>query len=73
MSVEVKELTSEELRFLIQETVEEAMLELLGDPDRGFELTEDVKKRLQRSLDRFQHVEQVLSAGEVARSAGLSQ
>lgn len=73
MSVKVKDLTSEELKSLIQETVEEAMLELLGDSDRGRRLTEDVKKRLQRSLEHLQQGRQVMPAEEVVKRAGLAQ
>lgn len=73
MNVKVKDLTSEELKSLIQETVEEAMLELLGDPDRGLRLTEDVRKRLQRSLEHLQQGEQVIPAEEVVKRAGLAQ
>ncbi len=73
MSVKVKDLTSEELKSLIQETVEEAMLELLGDPDRGLTLAEDVKKRLHRSLEDLQQGEQVMPAEEVVKRAGLAQ
>lgn len=73
MNVKVKDLTSEELKSLIQETVEEAMLELLGDPDRGLGLAEDVKKRLQRSLEHLQQGEQVIPAEEVVKRAGLAQ
>jgi len=73
MNVKVKDLTSEELKSLIQETVEEAMLELLGDPDRGLGLAEDVKKRLQRSLEHLEQGEQVIPAEEVVKRAGLAQ
>lgn len=73
MNVKVKDLTSEELKSLIQETVEEAMLELLGDPDRGLRLAEDVKKRLQRSLEHLQQGEQVIPAEEVVKRAALAQ
>ena len=71
--MKVKDLTSEELKSLIQETVEEAMLELLGDPDRGLRLAEDVKKRLHRSLEHLQQGEQVIPAEEVVKRAGLAQ
>ena len=73
MNVKVKDLTSEELKSLIQETVEEAMLELLGDPDRGLGLAEDVKKRLQHSLERLQQDGQLIPAEEVVKRAGLTQ
>ena len=73
MNVKVKDLTSEELKSLIQETVEEAMLELLGDPDRGLRLAEDVKKRLQISLEHLQQGEPLVPAEEAVKRAGLAQ
>jgi len=45
-------LSREELKALIKEAVEEALVELLGDPDEGFELRPEVRERLQRSLER---------------------
>ena len=67
----VKDLTSEELKSLIQETVEEAMVDLLGDPDRGLRLTDDVRERLQRSLVRLQQGEPTVPAEEALRRAGM--
>lgn len=68
----VKDLSSEELKALVQEAVEEALLELLGDPDRGLELKEEVKERLRRSLERAQRGERGIPAEEVARKVGLT-
>ena len=48
--MKVKELSVEQLKALIQEAVEEKLQEILGDPDQGLELKEDVKERLRRSL-----------------------
>ncbi len=44
----VAEMTKEELRDLIESVVEEKLLELLGDPDEGWVLREEVRKRLRR-------------------------
>jgi hypothetical protein len=48
----VKDLTVDELKDLIEQTVEQKLLELLGDPDEVLELREEVKARLRRSLAR---------------------
>ena len=42
----VSQMTKEELRILIDETLEQKLIELFGDPDEGLELRESVKKRL---------------------------
>ncbi len=46
----VSELTVNELRELIRTEVEQTFLDMLGDPDDGLELREDIKSRLERSL-----------------------
>jgi len=46
----VSELTLKELKAIIGETVEEKLKELLGDPDAGLELKEEVIERLKTSL-----------------------
>ena len=47
-----KELTVDELKELIEQTVERKLVELLGDPDEGLELREQVKAHLKRNLAR---------------------
>lgn len=44
-------MTIDQLRGLIRETVEEKLEELLGDPDWGLELKDDIRMRLERSLE----------------------
>ena len=44
--MKVKELTVEQLKALIEEAVEEKLQEILGDPDEGLELREEVIQRL---------------------------
>lgn len=63
----VKDLSLEELKALIQEAVEEALLKLFGDPDQGLELHQQVQERLELSLERIQIGEQGIPAGEAAR------
>jgi len=48
--VKVKELSVEQLKALIQEIVEEKLYEILGDPDQGLELKDEVRERLKQSL-----------------------
>jgi hypothetical protein len=44
---------------------------MLGDPDDGLELREDIKSRLERSLIHKQAGEKTISAQEVATKLGL--
>ncbi len=69
--MKVKDLSKEELRALVHEAVEEALLELLGDPDQGLAVREEIKERLKRSLARSQQGVQAMTAAEVAEKAGL--
>ena len=48
MARTVAEMTGEELRELVEAAVEQKIVELLGDPDAGFVLRENVRKRLLR-------------------------
>lgn len=45
--MKVKELTVEELKALIEGTIEEKLQEYLGDPDEGLELREEIIQKLQ--------------------------
>ena len=48
MARTVAEMTGEELRELVGAAVEQKIVELLGDPDAGLVLRENVRKRLLR-------------------------
>ncbi len=63
--MKVKDLSRDELKALIQDAVEKALVELLGDPDYGLELRKDVQERLQHSLKQ-QGEGPRISAEEVA-------
>ena len=52
MAKTVAEMTGEELRELVGAAVEEKIVELLGDPDAGLLLREDVRKRLLHQSQR---------------------
>lgn len=44
--MKVRELTIEQLKFLIDEAVQDKLDEILGDPDEGLEVREEVIQRL---------------------------
>jgi len=69
--MKIAELTVEELKALIDETVEAKLEELMGDPDYGLELREEVKERLRDSLAAVERGEKPVSMEEVAVRLGL--
>ena len=69
--MKIKELSVEQLKALIQETVEEKLQEILGDPDQGLKLREDVKERLMYSLSAMEHGEKGIPIGQMAKELGL--
>jgi hypothetical protein len=60
----VKDLTIDELEYLIEQKI----LEVLGDPDSGLELKEEFKQELKRRLEnpsrRISHHEVVSRIGQ---------
>lgn len=48
MAVKVAQMTAKELQKMISSAVEEKLLELLGDPDRGLEIKKSLRNRLLR-------------------------
>jgi hypothetical protein len=48
MAKTVADMTTTELRELVSSAVEEKLIQLLGDPDEGLVLRENVRKRLLR-------------------------
>lgn len=66
----VADLTVDELKSLIKETVTQTILELFADPDEGLELREDVQERLRRLL-ATQLPGKTISAQDVAAKLGL--
>ena len=72
MATRVSDLSVDELRTIIQETVKQTFTELFLDPDDGLELQQDLKDALQRSLKAVQAGDETLSAESVADKLGLS-
>lgn len=70
--MQIKDLTTDELKALIRDTILETLQELLNDPDSGKELKEEVKHRLSRSLKQTEAGDRGISAEEVATKMGLN-
>jgi len=71
MSTKLADLTVDEFKQLIATTVEWKLLEILGDPDEGLELREEIKDRLQRSLGKERRGARGIPAQDVAAQLGL--
>ena len=65
----VADLTIEEFKGLVKEVVSQTIIELLGDPNEGLELREEIQERLHRSLTAS--AKKPKSAQEVAENLGL--
>ncbi|MBG1265237.1 hypothetical protein [Nostoc sp. WHI] len=70
--MQVKDMTIEELKLLIQETVTETIQSLMVDPDEGKQIKPEVKQQLLDSLQRTQSGERGIPAEEVAKNLGLT-
>jgi hypothetical protein len=64
-------MTKEELRELIEEIVEQKMLELIGDPDEGLPIREDLIKRLKRQKEQVSSGKRGKPLDEVMKEFGL--
>jgi len=67
----VQEMTVDQLKGLIRETVEEKLEELLGDPDWSLELKDTVRKRLKRSLEETERGVPGVAIEDVVKKTGL--
>ncbi len=67
----IEGVSKEELKEMFREAVEEALLEVFGDPDEGLKLPPEIRERLKRSLERIQQGEIGISAEEVAKQKRL--
>ena len=72
VTTRVIDMSVDELKSLIQETVTQTLMELFRDPDEGLEVREDFKSRLQHSLVTVKAGEETITANTVAAKLGLS-
>ena len=71
MVTRVSDLTLEELRLLIQETVAQTLTDLLRDPDEGLDVREDLKRELSEAMRRNNGTFATKAAADVAAQLGL--
>ena len=69
--MQVQEMTIDQLKGLIRETVEEKLEELLGDLDSGLELKDTIRERLQRSLEETERGQSGVPLDDVLDKTGL--
>lgn len=69
----ISDLTTEKLRELIAEVVEEKLLELLGDPDAGLDIRDDVRERLLRSRAALEKGAPTIALAKLAEELGVAE
>ena len=67
----VADLTVDQFKDLIREVVIQTLIEVLGDPDEGMELRDEIKVKIQQSLAAVKAGEKIMPAEEVAAKLGL--
>jgi hypothetical protein len=70
MSTSVAQMTKKELAQMLSTVVEQKLIELLGDPDEGLALKENVRKRLIRQKKAVAKGERGVGFSEVRRRLG---
>jgi len=71
MSVTVAQMSKDELKEIIAMTVEQKLIELLGDPDEGLDIRKSVRRRLLGQKKTVALGERGESFDRVARRLGL--
>jgi hypothetical protein len=71
MASTVAEMTKEELKEMIEASVEQKLLEILGDPDEGLEIRKSVRDRLLRQRTAVAAGERGQPLDDVVRQLGL--
>jgi len=67
----VSELTVDQLKALVRDTVEQTLHEFLTDPDKGLVLRKEMKSALERSALALREGAAVYSADDVAKALML--
>jgi hypothetical protein len=70
--MQIKDLTTTELKALIRETVLEVLEDYLPDPDAGLEIRPEVKQQLFASRQRRANGDHGISAEEAAQRFGTT-
>ena len=72
MAATVAKMTKHELKEIIESTVEQKLLELLGDPDQGLVLKKTLKDRLLRQRKTMSSGERGDSLTAIVKRLGLN-
>lgn len=67
----VAEMTRDEFREMLETLIEQKLLEILGDPDQGLEIKEELRERLLRQKQNVAEGEAGEPLDEVARKHDL--
>ena len=73
MTAKVSELTTDELREIIETSVERKLTEMFGDPDAGLEIQELLRHQLARQEQDFQKGKRGKPLKDVAERLGLDK
>ena len=65
------EMTKDELKEMIAELIDRRLVELLGDPDEGWEIRKRVRDRLLRQMKAVAEGERGEALEDVVRRLGL--
>ena len=69
--MKIKELTVEQFKTLIEDTIEAKMEEILGNTDEGFELTDEAKIKIEESLAAYKRGEKGIPLEKAAEEMGI--
>lgn len=70
--MQIKDLTIDEFRVLIRETVEDALQDLLLDPDQGRPLKDSVRQQLLAMRERRLEGKKAIPSAQVMDELGLN-
>lgn len=71
LAQKVSDLTIDELRAIIRETVQQTVAEMLVDPDEGRALRSGLQKSLKESIRAVKEGAETYTADDVAKKLGL--
>ena len=71
MSTTIAQMTKEELQEMLEATIEQKLLEMLGDPDEELELRDGIRKRLLRQQKAVSEGERGQSFDDLAQRLEL--
>ena len=71
VSTTIAQMTKEELQEMLEATIEQKLLEMLGDPDEGLELRDGIRERLLRQQKTVSEGERGQSFDDLAQRLEL--